>query len=101
MASDERGGKKGSPAGRSIKNQPKIRSNHPLTRLQALKRLKGLVDVCTFRLEYPSTPNKQRLAWARVLSRTLAASGPLLRDADLDELMARLDKVEAALKRRG
>lgn len=92
-------GKTGVPK-KSLDSQPKFRSKRALTRMKALKTLNGLIDISKFRLEYPYTANPQRLAWARVLARAIAASGPLLRDLDLDEMRARLDKVEEALKRR-
>jgi len=92
----EKGEKRASQPKRSIETQPKLSINHPLSRLKALKRLNGLIDVATFRLEYKHTPNPQRLAWARVLARAIAASAPLLRDTDLDDLLKRVEALEKA-----
>jgi len=36
------------------------------------------------------------LSWARVLARAIAASAQLLRDAELDDLKARVEALETA-----
>jgi hypothetical protein len=81
---------------KSVKNQPKFSGKRALSRRKALRRLNGLIDVATFRLECRYTPNKERLAWGRVLARAIAASGQLLRDSDLDELKERVEALETA-----
>lgn len=85
-----------------MEKQPNLSTNSPLSRLKTLKRLNGLIEVATFRIGYKYTPNRERLAWARVLVSAASAAGPLLRDQDLEELQVRLDALEkaAAEKRR-
>jgi len=76
--------------------QPRVDSRSPLSRRKALKRLNGLIDVASFRLGYKYTSARDRLAWGRVLARAIAASAPLLRDTDLDDLMKRVEALEKA-----
>ena len=94
----KRGLNKASKTKRGTDGQPNLTINHPLSRLKALKRLNGLVQVASYRVQYRYTSNRDRLAWSRVLVSTLAAAGPLLRDADLDELKQRVEELEKAAK---
>ena len=71
-----------------------------LSRSDVLKSLKLVLDFACAKLENRKTPRRDRLAWSRVVAACAAASGTLLRDADLDSMKERLDRVEAELKRR-
>ena len=67
-----------------------------LTRRKALGVLNRLIEVCRFRISYVYTPNKDRLAWGRLLERCLTKAAPLLRDSDLEDLKKRVEKLEAS-----
>ena len=72
-----------------------------LSRPDVLRSLKLVLNFACAKLENRKTPRRDRLSWSRVIASCAAASGTLLRDADLDSMKERLDRVEAALKRRG
>lgn len=72
-----------------------------LSRPDVLRSLKLVLDFACEKLENRKTPRRDRLAWSRIIASCAAASSSLLRDADLEELMDRLDKVEEAFKQKG
>lgn len=82
------------------KSQPKIRGQKKLTRRKALSRLNGLIELCTFKIDVKGVTIPEKMKWARILNNSIKNATPLLRDTDLDALLARLDKVEAELDRR-
>lgn len=82
------------------KRVPKIRGQKQLSRKKALARLNGLVEWCTFKIDTKGTTIPEKMKYARIMNNAIKNSTPLLRDADLDALMARLVKVEAELKKR-
>ena len=69
-------------------------SDMPLKRPEVLQALRDIIDQAFVKVNNRYTPNNQKIAWSRVLVQACAAATLLLRDVDLDDLKARLEKIE-------
>lgn len=53
-----------------------------------------VLDIALERMEGRYTRNPERIKWARIVASIISAVGGILRDVDLDELKARVEKLE-------
>jgi len=65
-----------------------------LKRPKVSESLQWLIQTAVYRVNNKWTPNRERLAWSRVLVQACSSATILLRDAELEELEERIKKLE-------
>lgn len=67
---------------------------YPLKRAEVLEAIKRVLDLSFSKLENRYTKNPEKIKWSRIVVQASAAAGSLLRDTDLDDLKARVERLE-------
>ena len=69
-------------------------------RRELLGHLNAVLEVAFEKYSNPRTKNSERQSWGRLIVNAVSCAAGVLKDADIDELKARLETVEEGLKRR-
>ena len=67
-----------------------------LTREDLLDAGGRVLDMAIARMEGRYTKNSEKLGWARVIASIISATAGVMRDADLDDIKCRLNKLEGS-----
>jgi hypothetical protein len=66
----------------------------PQERRDLLNDIAKVLKVAFLKYENERTKNVERQGWGRLIVNAVAAAGGILKDADLDDLQRRLDRLE-------
>ncbi len=72
--------------------------NIPKERRDLLNDIAKVLKVAFDKYENERTKNSERQSWGRLIINGVTAAGDVMKDADLDELKARIEKLEEVKK---
>ncbi len=80
------------------KNRKDSSVNIPKERRELLNDIAKVLKVAFDKYENERTKNSERQAWGRLIINGVTAAGDVMKDADLDEMKQRIEKLEEVKK---
>ena len=72
--------------------------NIPRKRRELLSHLDAVLEIAFSKYGNPRTKNSERVTWGRLIVNGVTAASIILKDADLDDLLARVTALEEVKK---
>ena len=77
-----------------------LEDGETLTRDELLSTLRAVIRLSFEKIRYVNTSNTDKQSWARIINSAVSSTTPLLRDSELSELKAEIEKIKAVLEGR-